>query len=211
MANGALALFYNTTGFYNMANGSNAMVHNTTGSYNVAEGLNALRLNTTGSNNTAVGLSALLNNTTGGVNIAVGVSAGSALTNGSNNIEIGNVGVAAESGKIRLGTKGKQTSTYIAGISGVAVAGGVGVIVDSNGHLGTVVSSARFKDAIQPMDKASEAILALQASDLPLQDTSLTLLASRNSASWPSKWKRSTPIWWRATSKASLTRCATKR
>ena len=162
MANGALALFYNTTGFYNMANGSNAMVHNTTGSYNVAEGLNALRLNTTGSNNTAVGLSALLNNTTGGVNIAVGVSAGSALTTGSNNIEIGNVGVAAESGKIRLGTKGKQTSTYIAGISGVAVAGGVGVIVDSNGHLGTVVSSGRFKDAIQPMDKTSEAIFSLQ-------------------------------------------------
>ena len=36
------------------------------------------------------------------------------------------------------------------------------MIVDSTGHLGTVVSSARFKDAIKPMDKASEAILALQ-------------------------------------------------
>jgi hypothetical protein len=36
------------------------------------------------------------------------------------------------------------------------------VIVDSSGHLGTVVSSERFKDAIKPMDKASEAILALQ-------------------------------------------------
>src|SRR6185369_2944741 len=42
------------------------------------------------------------------------------------------------------------------------VAGGVGVVVDTNGHLGTVVSSARFKDAIKPMDKASEAILALR-------------------------------------------------
>jgi septal ring factor EnvC (AmiA/AmiB activator) len=42
------------------------------------------------------------------------------------------------------------------------VAGGVGVIVDSNGHLGTVVSSERFKEAIKPMDKASEAILALK-------------------------------------------------
>jgi hypothetical protein len=42
------------------------------------------------------------------------------------------------------------------------VARGVGVIIDTNGHLGTVVSSARFKDAIKPMDKASEAILALQ-------------------------------------------------
>jgi hypothetical protein len=42
------------------------------------------------------------------------------------------------------------------------VAGGVGVIIDTNGHLGTVVSSARFKDEIKPMDKASEAILALE-------------------------------------------------
>src|SRR5205823_10650766 len=37
-----------------------------------------------------------------------------------------------------------------------------GVIIDTNGHLGTVVSSARFKDQIKAMDKASEAILALQ-------------------------------------------------
>src|SRR5205807_5076401 len=36
------------------------------------------------------------------------------------------------------------------------------VIVDSNGHLGTTTSSARFKDEIKPMGKASEAILALQ-------------------------------------------------
>ncbi len=161
MATGALALYANTTGFYNMANGSNAMFHNTTGSYNVAEGLNALRLNTTGSINTAVGLSALLNNTTGGSNVALGGGAGSALTTGSNNIDIGNAGVAAESNAIRIGKVGTQQATYIAGISGKAVAGGVGVIVDSNGHLGTVVSSKRFKEEIKPMDKASEAILEL--------------------------------------------------
>ena len=35
-------------------------------------------------------------------------------------------------------------------------------MVDSDGHLGTIVSSERYKDAIQPMDKASEAILALK-------------------------------------------------
>src|SRR5205814_8207937 len=55
-----------------------------------------------------------------------------------------------------------QTTTFIAGISGTTVGGGVGVIVDANGQLGTVVSSARFKDAVKPMDKASEAILALK-------------------------------------------------
>src|SRR5262249_49367873 len=69
---------------------------------------------------------------------------------------------AAESSTIRLGTAGNQTNTYIAGISGATVPGGVGVIVDSSGHLGTTTSSARFKENIKPMDKASEVILALQ-------------------------------------------------
>jgi Chaperone of endosialidase len=40
-------------------------------------------------------------------------------------------------------------------------ASGIGVIVDSSGHLGTTTSSARFKENIQPMDKASEAVLSL--------------------------------------------------
>jgi len=35
-------------------------------------------------------------------------------------------------------------------------------MIDSAGKLGTVVSSARFKDAIKPMNRASEAILALK-------------------------------------------------
>src|SRR5215510_13793535 len=35
-------------------------------------------------------------------------------------------------------------------------------MVDANGQLGTVVSSERFKDGIKPMDKTSEAILALK-------------------------------------------------
>ena len=50
----------------------------------------------------------------------------------------------------------------MAGIRGVAVPGGVGVMIGSNGKLGTVVSSARFKEMIEPMDKASEAILSLK-------------------------------------------------
>ena len=44
----------------------------------------------------------------------------------------------------------------------MTVAGGVGVIVDTDGHLGTVTSSARYKEAIKPMKDASEAILLLQ-------------------------------------------------
>src|SRR5207249_1790197 len=87
---------------------------------------------------------------------------GVSLTTGSNNIDIGNLGVAGESKRIRIGTAGSQTKTFIAGISGATVPSGVGVIVGSNGQLGTVVSSERFKDAIKPMDMASKAILALQ-------------------------------------------------
>jgi hypothetical protein len=38
----------------------------------------------------------------------------------------------------------------------------VGVIIDSTGHLGTMTSSARYKDNIEPMKKASEALLSLE-------------------------------------------------
>jgi hypothetical protein len=81
---------------------------------------------------------------------------------GSDNIDIGAPGIAGESNTIRIGRVGVQTSAYIRGISGATVASGVTVIVDTNGHLGTVQSSARFKEAIKPMDTASEAILALK-------------------------------------------------
>src|SRR5262249_19773205 len=41
-------------------------------------------------------------------------------------------------------------------------ANGVAVLVNSNGRLGTMTSSARFKDKIKPMGDASEAILTLR-------------------------------------------------
>ena len=157
------ALFSDTTGGENTATGFEALFSNTTGGGNTATGPNALFSNTTGLRNTASGAGALINNTTGENNIALGFSAGQDVTTGSNNIYIGNPGGSSgESFNIRIGRRGAQNHTFIAGISGAPVAGGVGVIIDTNGHLGTIVSSARFKDAIQPMDKASEAILALQ-------------------------------------------------
>jgi uncharacterized coiled-coil protein SlyX len=55
-----------------------------------------------------------------------------------------------------------QTKTFIQGIRGATVASGLGVIVGTNGQLGTVQSSKRFKEAIKPMDNASEPILALK-------------------------------------------------
>src|SRR5439155_3986712 len=161
-ADGYTALFNNTTGINNTANGITTLFANTIGANNTASGANALFANTNGSSNTAVGNNALSNNTAGSSNIAIGESAGINLTTGSNNIDIGSKGKAGESNYIRIGTKGTHTHTLIAGISGATVAGGVGVIIDTNGHLGTVVSSERFKDKVKPMDKASEVILALK-------------------------------------------------
>jgi trimeric autotransporter adhesin len=161
-ANGANALGSNTTGFNNTANGLQALFNNTTGFSNTANGISALNSNTTGNFNTANGVFALYYNTTGSNNIAFGFQAGINLTTGGNNIDIGNAGVAGESRTIRIGTRGTHRNTSIAGISAVTVPNGVGVIIDTNGHLGTVVSSARFKDNIKPMEKVSEAILALK-------------------------------------------------
>src|SRR5256886_1837173 len=178
-AEGATALFSNTTGNENTAIGFDALNTNRTGnnntatgvfaiainnngSYNTANGFSALYHNTTGKSNTAIGNDALLKNTTGNGNIALGAAARKALTTGSNNIDIGSPGLRAEADTIRIGTQGRQTNAFIAGIAGVAVAEGTGVIIDAEGHLGTVVSSKRFKENVQPMDKASEAILALK-------------------------------------------------
>jgi hypothetical protein len=161
-ATGVSALANNTTGAENTATGADALENNTTGLNNTANGFKALQDNTTGAQNTAVGFRALHGNTTGARNIAIGFSAGSDLTTGSNNIDIGNFGFEDDSGKIRIGTSGRHKGTYIAGIRGITVPAGIPVIVAEDGQLGTMTSSARFKDEIKPMDKASEAILALK-------------------------------------------------
>jgi len=176
-ATGFQALFSNSTGEHNTANGAEALFTNTTSGENTALGFGALffnngeantavgdhsmNQNTSGVGNTAVGQAALDANMTGNGNIALGEGAGQNLTTGDFNIDIGNDGVAAEANTIRIGTQGTQTGTFIAGISGAAVTG-LAVKVNAAGKLGTPPSSARFKDEIKPMDKASEAILALK-------------------------------------------------
>ncbi|MBO0732989.1 MAG: tail fiber domain-containing protein [Methylocapsa sp.] len=156
------ALLKNTSGGFNTATGADALISNTIGRNNTATGAHALGSNTLGNLNTGDGFNALLNNTTGLRNIALGFDAGQNLTTGSNNIDIGNGGIAGESSKIRIGAPGVQTATFIAGIRGATVPSGIEVVVGTNGQLGTVVSSARFKEAIKPMGKASEAILSLK-------------------------------------------------
>jgi hypothetical protein len=160
-ANGFGALSDNNTGGYNMASGFESLQFNTTGNNNVATGVYALSANTSGHDNTATGFQALAGNSIGSNNIAVGSNAGIKLTKENNNIDIGNAGVAGESKVIRIGTKGTQLQTFIAGISGVAATGS-NVVVNAMGKLGVTTSSARFKEAIKPMDTDSEAILALK-------------------------------------------------
>jgi len=166
------ALFSNSTGFHNTAIGIGALFSDTIGNHNTATGDLALISNTTGNFNTVDGAHALVANTTGSLNIALGVAAGENLT-GSNNIDISNGGVAAESDTIRIGNvvpftdregvmHHVHTRTFIAGITGTTAVGGAAVFVDSSGQLGTMTSSARFKNDIKPMDKASEEILALR-------------------------------------------------
>ena len=179
-ATGSFALWFNTTGSGNTATGDGALAFNTTGDDNTANGLSALEHNSTGSENTATGAGALngnnagndntacgsnaLGSTSGSNNIGLGQGAGFSLTTGDNNIDIGNTGVAGESGIIRIGTEGTHTATYIAGINEAPLVHGAAVAVGitADGQLGVRASSERFKEAIKPMDKASEAILALR-------------------------------------------------
>ena len=161
-ATGNLALHSDLIGYDNTATGVSALFSNETGYYNVASGVGALANNLNGHDNTAVGFLALLNNK-GSSNIGLGSNAGANLTTGNNNIDIGaNVlGPAGDANTIRIGKQGTQKSTFVAGIFGTAVSGNT-VVVNSNGKLWVATSSARFKEAIKPMDKASEAILALK-------------------------------------------------
>jgi hypothetical protein len=75
--------------------------------------------------------------------------------------------VKAESGVIRIGTItgtiSTQSAAYIAGIYGIKTAtAGMAVVIDSSGQLGTVSSSIRFKEDIQPIAGASERLLQLR-------------------------------------------------
>ena len=129
---------------------------------NTGVGENALSSLNTGLANTAVGVGALEKNTEGSKNTALGFRAGINLITGDDNIDIGNEGVAAESSTIRMGTAGTHTRTFIAGITGVTVSGGIPVLIKSNGQLGTTTSSRRFKKDIRDMADATRDLMKLR-------------------------------------------------
>ena len=171
---GTFALFTHTTGSENTAVGFDALLSSTTAFDNVAVGLFALQSAVDGGSNTACGTAALQDNVSGTNNQALGRGALRHIT-GS-----GNIGIGREAGELEgpavdnvicIGDDGdnngfgtESNRCYIGQIRGVTVgnADGVNVIIDSDGQLGTVNSSRRFKKDIKPMEQTSEAILALK-------------------------------------------------
>ena len=158
---GALAL---NNGDSNTATGVAALLLNTSGTENTAVGTDAMVYNDTGGNNTAVGAFALFNST-GDYNTALGAGAGTDPGILSNNIYIGDAGFVGDNNVISIGgipaSGTHYEKTYIGGIYD-AVVQDRPVYIQSDGHLGTLASSRRYKEGIKPMDKASEALFGLK-------------------------------------------------
>ncbi len=160
VAVGNSTLAFNTTGSSNVALGSGAAANTNIGSANVAVGHSALVDNNSGDRNVALGRGALENNTTGSDNIAIGDQAGTSAPVGSNNnIIIGNSG-SGFNNAIVIG--GAQTTTQIAGIHNQTSTGGIAVLVNSSGRLGTSTSSRRFKQDIETMAEVSDMLAKLR-------------------------------------------------
>lgn len=120
----------------------------TSGDSNFAAGSTCLTNLQSGSNNLGFGVIALQNLVSGDNCIGIGRAAGQAYTtNESNNICIGSsvTGTLGENNVIRIGNSSAQC--FISGINGVTVTG-TAVLCDTNGQLGTVVSSERYKENI---------------------------------------------------------------
>ena len=154
----------NTIGSDNTAIGYHAGWSTDTGSSNTAIGRNALAANG-GSQNTAIGVQALENNASGN-NTAIGYLAGSNNTSGTQNTTLGafaGLNVTTADNVICIGGSGDNVSDscYIGNIW-QQPGGPQAVYVNSNGKLGTQVSSQRFKDEIKPMEQTSEIIYGLK-------------------------------------------------
>jgi hypothetical protein len=165
---GAVALLLNTTGSYNTATGFAVLENNTTGFGHTAAGYEALYNNQTGNFNTAFGVLALHDNTsgdannafgnnalyqsTGSDNTAIGSAAGYDLVTGNGNVYIG---------RDVLGQNSESNTTYIRNVYD-SITTARQVYVDANNKIGTLASTRRVKDDIEPMARASETILALR-------------------------------------------------
>jgi hypothetical protein len=162
---GSHALLGNTTGIRETAVGTDALGDNVSGNDNTAIGYHALILST-GQNNTGIGSGALGNNTSGISNTAVGDGALADDSTGGGNIALGYAAgnnVTTASNVICIGIEGNNVDNacYIGQIFGSTVSASA-VFVNSNGRLGTMTSSKRFKQDIKPMNNVSDALYSLK-------------------------------------------------
>jgi len=167
-AEGTDALFSLTSGVANNAIGFQALSHNTTGIHNTADGFAALLRTTTGQHNTATGDEALAGNTTANFNTADGAHSLENST-GTGNTALGFVAganVTTANNVICLGAgvlgANESNSCFIGNVFNRTSPAGTAVFVDSSGKLGTITSSRRFKEEIEPMAQASEGLFALK-------------------------------------------------
>ncbi len=167
VAVGGFALRANVNGTRDTAVGAGAIEFGEGGNDNTAVGLEAGG-NMSGNHNTAVGEMAG-RAISGNYNTCLGDSAGSNLIGGEGDIYIGAAVQAVGSNEnedIRIGNDNAfslRYDTYIAGIYGRPVGPSpLTVLCGSDGKLTANASSRRFKHDIKPMDKASQAILALK-------------------------------------------------
>jgi hypothetical protein len=160
---GVHASLNNTLGTANVAVGFAALENNQSGSSNVAIGSTALNDNTSGCCNTAVGQNAL-SRSTGVGNTALGQGAGILLTSGNNNLYLSHRGVDTESNTTRIGQPGTHSRLFATGVRNVTTgqANAIPVVIDSDGQLGTVSSSRRYKEDISDMSDASSRLLQLR-------------------------------------------------
>jgi len=155
-------------GSNNTVVGYRALDFQNSGVENSIFGDRAARLITSGSRNCAFGGFALNNITTGSLNVALGNSAGSNVAGGgSSNIMINSFGVSSDSNTLRIGA-GTGTGernldrAFIQGIHGRTVAGGIAVLIKSDGQLGTTTSSRRFKVEIEDLGERSANLFELR-------------------------------------------------
>jgi hypothetical protein len=176
---GYQALRFNDGGDSNNAIGAYALQNNDSLENN-AMGVSALQ-NNTGSANTAIGDSAFVNSTTGSYSTVIGWQAGAGTgVNGDDDIYIGATSGPAsgtENGTIRIGDTAHVSACYIAGIFGAASTGGVAVLVNSSGQLGTAPAGSPFSmnNMLKQQRTVEElkAVIALQAAQIKSLTASL--------------------------------------
>lgn len=179
-----------TTGTGNLAAGSSALASVTSGTDNVALGLSSLGLLIDGTANVSVGTGAMAINNgvqncalgdssakfllTGSYNTFIGCAGGGAVGLNytgaeSSNILVMNNGITGENNTIRIGGptgagQAQQNRFFVTGVRGITtgVNDAIAVLIDSAGQLGTVSSSARFKENIHDMDTYSDVLMELR-------------------------------------------------